>query len=66
MSVPDTLLFRAGGDESVRGYAYRSLGITRNGVVIGGRTLYTASVEVAFNDTPGTLIGAPDFGIRGM
>ena len=47
VSVPDTLLFRAGGDESVRGYAYRSLGITRNGVVIGGRTLYAASVEVA-------------------
>ena len=26
LSVPDTLLFRAGGDDSVRGYAYRSLG----------------------------------------
>ena len=31
LSVPDTLLFRAGGDDSVRGYAYRSLGPEVNG-----------------------------------
>ncbi len=47
VSVPDTLLFRAGGDESVRGYAYRSLGVESEGVVIGGRTLVTSSVEMA-------------------
>lgn len=47
VSVPDTLLFRAGGDESVRGYAYRSLGVTVEDVVIGGRSMYTASVELA-------------------
>ena len=47
IGVPDTLLFRAGGDDSVRGYAYRTLGPTTNGVVISGRNLATASVEVA-------------------
>lgn len=46
-SVPDPLLFRAGGDESVRGYAYRSLGVKRDGVVIGGRSMYTGSLELA-------------------
>jgi translocation and assembly module TamA len=45
--VPQTLLFRAGGDESVRGYGYRSLGPSRNGVVVGGRMLGTLSVEMA-------------------
>src|SRR6185369_5238950 len=34
--VPDALGFRAGGDESVRGYAYRSLAPLRNGSIIGG------------------------------
>ncbi len=47
VSVPDTLLFRAGGDDSVRGYAYRSLGVTQDGVVIGGRAMATSSIEVA-------------------
>lgn len=47
VSVPDTLLFRTGGDESVRGYAYRSLGVLRDGVIVGGRALATSSVELA-------------------
>ncbi len=47
VGVPDTLLFRAGGDESVRGYAYRTLGPTLDGVVASGRVLATGSVEVA-------------------
>ena len=45
--LPDPLLFRAGGDDSVRGYAYRTLGPVKNGVVSSGRALLTASVEVA-------------------
>jgi translocation and assembly module TamA len=45
--LPDPLLFRAGGDDSVRGYAYRTLGPIRNGVVTSGRALATASLEVA-------------------
>jgi translocation and assembly module TamA len=47
IGVPDTLLFRAGGDDSVRGYEYRSLGPMRDGALASGRSLATASVEVA-------------------
>lgn len=47
VSVPDTLLFRAGGDESVRGYGYRSLGVQKNGVTVGARTMFTGSAELA-------------------
>jgi translocation and assembly module TamA len=47
IGVPDPLLFRAGGDESVRGYAYRTLGPTVNGAVTSGRVLFTGSAEVA-------------------
>ena len=58
LSVPDTLLFRAGGDDSVRGYAYRSLGPEINGAVVSGSTLFTASLQVArpiFADQPAFL-----------
>lgn len=47
LPVPQTQLFRAGGDDSVRGYAFRSLGPLTNGTVAGGRVLFTSSVEVA-------------------
>ena len=47
IGVPDTLLFRAGGDDSVRGYGYRSLGPVVNGSVTSARTLLTGSAEVA-------------------
>ncbi|QPF75034.1 BamA/TamA family outer membrane protein [Roseateles sp. DAIF2] len=42
--VPDRLLFRAGGDESVRGYGPRDLGPPGDA---GGRTLFTGSLELA-------------------
>ncbi len=47
VGLPETLLFRAGGDESVRGYAYHDLGPIKNGLAVGGRSLWTGSVEVA-------------------
>ncbi len=48
VSVPFTLLFRAGGDESVRGYAYQSLGpVDATGTALGGHVLATGSLEVA-------------------
>lgn len=47
VGVPDSLLFRAGGDESVRGYGYRTLGPTVNGTLASGRALLTTSVEIA-------------------
>ncbi|HYN59388.1 MAG TPA: BamA/TamA family outer membrane protein [Rubrivivax sp.] len=58
LSVPDTLLFRAGGDDSVRGYAYRSLGPEIDGATFSGTTLFTASVQIArpiFADQPSFL-----------
>jgi translocation and assembly module TamA len=47
VAVPDPLLFRAGGVDSVRGYDFRSLGPEVNGVITSGRALLTASAEVA-------------------
>jgi translocation and assembly module TamA len=47
LEVPDTLRFRAGGDDSVRGYAYRSLGPVSSGTVESGKVVLTSSVEVA-------------------
>jgi len=48
ITVPDALGFRAGGDDSVRGYAYRSLAPTdANGGTVSGSSLLTGSVELA-------------------
>jgi translocation and assembly module TamA len=47
IGLPDALLFRAGGDDSVRGYAYRTLGPTIDGVLTSGRQLFTTSAEIA-------------------
>jgi translocation and assembly module TamA len=43
--IPTDFLFRAGGDNSVRGYAYQSLGRTLTGGVESVRYLATGSVE---------------------
>ena len=43
--IPTDFLFRAGGDNSVRGYAYQSLGRTLNGAVESVRYLATSTVE---------------------
>jgi translocation and assembly module TamA len=46
-SLPASLRFFAGGEASVRGYAYQELGgVDREGNVIGGDSLLTASIEV--------------------
>lgn len=47
VDIPETQRFRAGGDDSVRGYAWRSLTPQVNGVDVGGRVLATASFELA-------------------
>jgi translocation and assembly module TamA len=47
VGIPDALLFRAGGDDSVRGYAYRSLSPIVDGDNVGGRVLWTGSLELA-------------------
>lgn len=43
--VPQTFLFRAGGDQSVRGYGYQELGIPVGTAITGGRYLLTGSTE---------------------
>jgi translocation and assembly module TamA len=52
VGVPQKLLFRAGGDDSVRGYAYQDLGPQVNGLTVGGRVAAVASVEVAHPLSP--------------
>ncbi len=45
--LPIALRFFAGGDQSVRGYGYKSLGPKDdNGDVIGGKNLFTGSIEL--------------------
>lgn len=43
--VPYNLRYFAGGDQSIRGYDYKSLSTTENGLLIGGQVLATAGVE---------------------
>jgi len=43
--IPSDYLFRAGGDQSVRGYAYQSLGVKSGDAIVGGRYLGVASAE---------------------
>jgi len=46
LELPPSVRFFAGGDESVRGFDYETLGPTDDeGNVIGGRSLLTASIE---------------------
>ncbi|SFD02750.1 autotransporter assembly complex protein TamA [Massilia yuzhufengensis] len=48
IGVPSTFLFRAGGDQSVRGYGYRELGVRENGAIVGGKYMLTASAEYQY------------------
>ena len=43
--IPQDFLFRAGGSQSVRGYAFQSLGVTDGSATVGGRYLATLSAE---------------------
>jgi translocation and assembly module TamA len=48
VAMPDAEQWRAGGEDSVRGYSWRSLGpLDRNGNVVGGNSLITSSIEIA-------------------
>ncbi len=46
--VPSTFLFRAGGDQSVRGYGYQQLGVRQGEAIVGGRYLLTGSAEYQY------------------
>ncbi|MGQ4277672.1 autotransporter assembly complex protein TamA [Pseudidiomarina sp. E22-M8] len=63
-----SLRFFAGGDHSVRGYAYQQLGSTNaEGVVIGGQYLGVASAEVDYLIAPKWRVALfSDFGNTGM
>lgn len=57
VDIPVTLLFLTGGDMTVRGYSYQSIGtILEDGSVYGARHLASASVEW---QQPVTLFGDP-------
>ena len=50
--VPASLLFRAGGTESIRGYGYDSIGNSQNGTVYPTKYLMTGSAEYQHWLTP--------------
>lgn len=50
--IPASLLFRAGGSDSIRGYSYQSIGNPQNGTVYPTRYLLTASAEYQHWLTP--------------
>jgi translocation and assembly module TamA len=43
--IPSTFLFRTGGDQTVRGYAFESIGVEQGAAIVGGRRLLVASAE---------------------
>jgi translocation and assembly module TamA len=70
--LPPSVRFFAGGDNSVRGYAFRSLGTERGGEIIGGAHLFTGAVEIdvavaqqwsvaAFVDSGTAFTDTPEF-----
>jgi translocation and assembly module TamA len=44
--IPSNFLFRTGGDTTVRGYAFDSLGVPLGEAIVGGRYYAVASAEV--------------------
>lgn len=45
LGIPTTFLFRTGGDTTVRGYAFESIGVRAGDAIVGGRRLLVASAE---------------------
>jgi translocation and assembly module TamA len=43
--VPSSFLFRTGGDQTVRGYEFESIGVRQGNAIVGGRYLALASAE---------------------
>lgn len=43
--IPESFLFRTGGDTSIRGYAFQSIGVPKGAAITGGRMYALASVE---------------------
>ena len=51
-SVPADLLFRTGGDQTVRGYGYNTLGVEQDGATVGGTVTAIVSAELVYRITP--------------
>lgn len=73
--IPQDFLFRTGGAQTVRGYAYQSLGVKEGRATVGGRYLATMSAEyvhwmkpdwgvAAFIDTGDAADTRRDFDLR--
>ncbi|SOD42087.1 autotransporter assembly complex protein TamA [Nitrosovibrio sp. Nv4] len=43
--IPQEYLFRAGGIQSVRGYAFQRLGVREGQAIVGGRAMATGTIE---------------------
>lgn len=50
--IPSDFLFRTGGDQTIRGYAYQSLGVEEGSAIVGGRHLGVVSAEYVHWLTP--------------
>lgn len=50
--IPGDLLFRTGGDQSVRGYAYNTLGVQQDGATVGGKVTAVLSAEIVYRFMP--------------
>jgi translocation and assembly module TamA len=50
--VPYNLRFFAGGDQSIRGYDYKSLSAQEDGYLIGGQQLAVGSLEYSYRFKP--------------
>lgn len=51
-TVPADLLFRTGGDQTVRGYKYNTLGVEQSGAIVGGTVTAVVSAELNYYFTP--------------
>jgi translocation and assembly module TamA len=51
-TVPADLLFRTGGDQTVRGYGYNTLGVAQDGAIVGGTVTAVLSAELVYRLTP--------------
>jgi translocation and assembly module TamA len=56
--IPSSFLFRTGGDQTIRGYQYRSIGVPQGEAIVGGRYLALGSVEYTrwVTDTLGAAV----------
>ena len=61
--IPQDFLFRTGGAQSVRGYAYQSLGVAEGSATVGGRYMAAVSAEyVHWLDNTWGIAGFVDAG----